>query len=494
MKKFDHVSPELRLAFARTAARKCYCAYVALAHMGMWEPGRLHKFLCDTVQRFLETVTGNPYDILGISVPPQHGKSQAITETLPGWYLGMYPDRRVIEVSYGDNLAGRFGRRNRRKVEEFGPPIFGVRLSKKTSEHEFEIDGHGGGMTARGVMSSIMGLPAELIIIDDPIKSRLEADSEVYRERLWEAWTDSIKSRLAAGGKVILIQTRWHEDDLYGRLEKTDKFFRGINIPCEAEENDPLGRAPGEALAPEIGKDDKWLAAFKESYKDGERSWNALYQGRPSSQEGNILLRRWWKRYERDPSEVEAWCDRVILSVDCSFKDTENGSRVCIQCWGKKYANMYLLDAVTRPMGFSETVKAVSAMKRSHPSASPILVEEKANGAAVIEALRLTFPGVVPVNPKGGKIARAYAVQGVLESGNVYLPEVSDFAGDFIEECASFPYGAFDDRVDCFTQAANRLLTHASGPSPERDPAFPFKVDSGPSAGGAMGGVYIDVV
>jgi predicted phage terminase large subunit-like protein len=446
------------------------------------------------VQCFTETETGHPYDILGISVPPQHGKSQAITETLPSWYLGKHPDKRVIEISYSDDFAGFFGRRNRAKVEEFGQSIFGVRLSGKTREREFEISGRAGGMISHGVMGGITGHPADLIIIDDPIKSRLEADSEAYRERLWGEWQSSIKTRLAAGGKVILIQTRWHEDDLYGRLAKSDKFFGGVNIPCEAEEGDVLGRAPGEALAPEIGKGNEWLAAFKGSYADGERAWNALYQGRPSSQSGNILLRRWWRRYKDEPARIEAMCDQVIISADCAFKDSEDGSRVAVQCWGKKYANMYLLDAVARPMGFSDTLRAVLDMKRSHAGASLILVEEKANGAAVIEALRKSFPGVVPVNPKGGKVARAYAVQGALESGNVYLPEVSDFVGDFVEECASFPYGAFDDQVDCFTQAVNRLLSYASALPNGADPAFPFNVNPGPPLSGAMGGAKIDVV
>jgi predicted phage terminase large subunit-like protein len=487
-------TPELKAIFAREIARRSLGAYAALAHRGLWVPGRLHKFLCDTVQDFVEEDTGHPYDVLGLSVPPQHGKSQSVTEVLPSWYLGRHPDRKVIEISYNDDFAAYFGRRNRQHITDFGPFVFGIHLGANASEHSFELAGRKGRMISCGLGGGITGNAADLIVMDDPIKSRLEADSEVYRARLWDLWQNSVKSRLSAGGKVILIQTRWHEDDLYGKLEKTEEFFRKINIPCEAEENDLLGRAPGEALAPEIGKGEAWLAAFKASYKDGMRAWNALYQGRPSSQEGNILLRRWWRLYKESTEEKEAFCDNVILSVDCAFKDSEDGSRVAIQCWGQKYANSYLLDAVARPMGFSDTIKEILLMKRTHPRASLILIEEKANGAAVIETLRKYFPGVVGVTPKGGKVARAYAVQGSLESGNVYLPEASDFADDFMEECASFPYGTFDDQVDAFTQAQNKLITFASKLPEDTDPLFPYRVEGEAPKSGALGKEKIDVV
>jgi predicted phage terminase large subunit-like protein len=487
-------TPELRAVFAREAARRSLGAYAALVHRGLWVPGRLHRFLCDTVQGFVEEDTGHPYDVLGLSVPPQHGKSQSITEVLPSWYLGRHPDKRVMEISYNDDFAAYFGRRNRQNVADFGGFVFGISLGANAGEHSFELAGRKGRMISCGLGGGITGNAADLIVMDDPIKSRLEADSEVYRARLWDLWQNSIKSRLSAGGKVILIQTRWHEDDLFGRLEKTENFFKKINVPCEAEEDDLLGRVPGEALAPEIGKGEAWLAAFKASYRDGERAWNALYQGRPSSQAGNILLRKWWRFYAETPEEKEAFCDNVIISVDCAFTDSEDGSRVAVQCWGQKYANSYLLDAIARPMGFSDTIKEILTMKRTHPAVSAILVEEKANGAAVIETLRRYFPGVVGVTPKGGKVARAYAVQGALESGNVYLPKNSEFSGEFVEECASFPYGAFDDQVDAFTQAQSRLMTFSSRLPEESDPIFPYHIKESAPGSGALGKEKIDVV
>jgi hypothetical protein len=231
----------------------------------------------DLVEGRLKNEEGEEYLGLILSVPPQHGKSECITATLPSWYLGKYPERRVIEVSYGDDLAQVFGRRNKQKIEEYGEEIFGIRLSKNTrSETEFEIEGHKGSMISRGIMSGITGRSSDLVILDDPIKNRMEAESQTYRDRVWDEWQNSIKTRLSAKGKVIVIQTRWHEDDLAGRLSRNyPKRFKYINIPCEAEENDILGRKPGDALFPEIGKDKAWLQKFKEDYVNDPTKWLA---------------------------------------------------------------------------------------------------------------------------------------------------------------------------------------------------------------------------
>ena len=245
-----------------------YAAYVQYVHRGRWIPGKHLLFICQKVQDFIETETGHPYDILILQMPPQHGKSMAITETLPSWFLGRWPEKRVIEASYNEAYAQRFGRRTRDKIKEFCGDLFGIEISKdKDSNNEFELSNGIGGMISRGIMSGITGNPAELIIIDDPIKNREEADSENNREKQWDEWQNSIKTRCAAGAKVIVIMTRWHEDDLAGRMQIAEKnFVTSINLPCEAEENDPLGREIGDPLFPEIGKDKEWLRQFKQSH------------------------------------------------------------------------------------------------------------------------------------------------------------------------------------------------------------------------------------
>ena len=185
-----------------------YAAYCSYVHRGMWTPSRFHKYLCYTVQGFLEEKTGHALDILIISTPPQHGKSITITETLPSWYLGRNPTHRVIEISYNEDFAQKFGRRNRFKIKEFGE-IFGIETAKSPdSNTEFELSNNIGGMISRGVLSGVTGNPANLMIIDDPIKTREEADSETTRDKIWDEWLNSFRSRLAPGAKVILIMTR----------------------------------------------------------------------------------------------------------------------------------------------------------------------------------------------------------------------------------------------------------------------------------------------
>lgn len=445
-----------------------YRAYVYYVHEGRWKPGKAASYLCERVQAFLERDSGAAYEVLLISLPPQHGKSMTITETLPSWYLGRNPENRVIEISYSEDFAQLFGRRNKAKIERFGD-VFGVRLAKSPNNNtEFELDNQIGGMISRGILSGVTGRPANLMIIDDPIKTRQEADSETIRNRLWDEWENSFKTRLAAGAKVILIQTRWHEDDLAGRMLRREKRLEVINLPCEAEKKDLLGRMPGEALCPEIGKGNDWLREFKRSYesKEGSRAWNALFQGRPTSAEGNLLRREWWRYYDTPPQMVEE-----ILSVDAAFKDGDDNDFVAIQAWGKRGADMYLLDAVKAHLDFPGTVREILRMRRARPRVRLVLVEDKANGSAIIQVLRTKIPGVVAVNPEGGKVARANAVSGAIESGNVWLPKFAPFTGDFVEECSAFPNGAHDDQVDCMTQALNRFMywTANEPPPPDED-------------------------
>lgn len=466
-------------------ARRIYWRYVEYVHEGRWIPSRHLIYICDRVQALIEDRLDK--QILVLQMPPQHGKSQSITETLPSWYLGKFPERRVIEASYGEDLAQRFGRRNKEKIERFGKQLFGIELSKKTaSATEFELSNGIGSMISRGIMSGITGQPADLIIIDDPIKNRQEADSETYRERLWEEWLNSLKTRLSASGKVILIMTRWHEDDLAGRIIKEEgEKVEVINLPCEAEENDLLGRIPGESLFPEIGKDNEWLKQFKYSYINdssggGLRAWLALFQGRPTAQEGNMLKRHWWKYWKpkgmdlppvtvKMPNgelmnvyaeELPDYFDEQLQSWDCTFKDEKDNDFVCGQVWGRRLANYYLLDLHNDRMDIVQTIKAILIYTTKWPQTLMKLVEDKANGPAVIQLLRTRIPGLIAVTPEGGKIARASAVSTAIESGNVYIPHPAlyPWVNQFLEQCSSFPQGKNDDMVDAMTQALNKLI------------------------------------
>ena len=439
---------EQQLAIA--LMRENYASYCYFVHKGKWIDTHFHKFLANKIQSFVETYTGNPYDILVLSCPPQHGKSLTVTETFPSWYVGKYPDRRCIIACYNDDFAGKFGRRNKAKIDEAGQFIFNIRL-KKSSDRDMEIADHDGGIITRGIMAGITGNAGDLIIIDDPVKNRLEADSSTYRERLWEEWENSIMTRTQAGTKIVIIQTRWHEDDLAGRVIANENFVEVVNIPVEAEENDILGRNIGDSLCPEIGKDNKWLQEFKQRYADGKRAWNALYMGRPTSAEGNMFKREWWKYYTKLPEHIQL----VGISVDATFKDNDTSDFVAIEVWGKLNGDYYLMDLIKRRMDFPETLKAIRHIADKYPQRHSILVEDKANGSAIISMLKHEIGGIIPITPKESKIARANAITGIVEAGNVYLPEYADYTGEFVEEFASFPNGVHDDLVDACTQFIN---------------------------------------
>lgn len=438
-------------------ARREYASYVEYVNRGMWKRGKAVEYVCGKIQEFVERKTGNAYDILVISMPPQHGKSMSITEALPSWYLGRNPTHRVIEISYSEDFALLFGRRNRQKIKEFGKAIWGIELADTpNSNTEFELSNNIGGMISRGIMSGVTGRPCDLMIIDDPVKNQKEADSQTYRSTLKTEWNSSFKSRFAAGAKIILIQTRWHEDDLAGYVIKSEKHVEVVNLPCEAEDNDQLGRSKGDALAPEIGKDKGWLESFKQGYitAEGQRTWLALYQGRPTAQEGNTFKRSWWNMYTKEELPE---CPVNVLSVDATFKDKETSDYVAIQVWGKWNNRYYLKYRLKEKLNFPSTILAIKRIVQKFPNITFKLIEDKANGSAIISVLRQQIDGIVAINPEGGKVARANAVSYLAEAGNVYLPKDDPTIEDYIDELGKFPNAENDDEVDATTQALNKL-------------------------------------
>ncbi len=439
--------------FGRSLCRESYCAYLYHVHRGAWKPSPFHTWLADTVQDFIEKKTENAYDILEISVPPQHGKSMSITETLPSWYIGNYPDNKCILISYNEMFAGKFGRRNKQKIEEFGEDIFNIQLAKST-DTEMEFEGKRGSIISRGILSGITGNPANLMIIDDPVKNREEADSPTTREKIYAEWESSMRTRLAPGAKVIVMMTRWHDGDLFGELSRKEPNCTIINIPCEAEENDILGRSPGEPLCPEIGKGMQWLKQIKEAHNGGNRTWYALYQGKPAVDGGNIIKEKWWKYYSELPEKF----DYTVISVDCAFKDNKNNDYVAIGIWGKSGADAYLIDLVREHLDFMETVEAIITVTNKYPERKAIYIEDKANGSAVISALRRHISGIIPVTPKDSKLSRVNSILDYIEAGNVYIPKFAAFKDMFVSECSLFPNGEHDDMVDQMTQALEKLM------------------------------------
>lgn len=444
----------------RELARKSYRRYLYYVHGDLWKRTRMSDYLADEIQKFVEENTGNAYDVLIIKTPPQHGKSMTITESFPSWYLGRFPRNRVILASYNDDTAKRFGRKNIEKVEQFGTTLFGLEKGYIWTTTEFELSNGWGRVISRGVMSGITGNPANLLIIDDPIKNREEADSETYRGKLWAEWQNTLKSRLAAGAKVIVIMTPWHEDDLAARLGRMEANVKEIRLPVEAEELDLLGRAVGDSLCPELGKDNRWLAQFKDSYindpkEGGLRAWQALYQCSPRVEGGNVVKREWWKRYS--PRDITTF-GTTVISVDATFKDKESNDFVAIEVWSKRGAFYYGRYCLNRHMDFPATMQAIRTIRRLFPETLYVLIEDKANGSAIIQTLRHEFPGVIAINPKGGKVSRVNAVSPAIESGNVFLPDGELWTEEFIDQFTGFPAVPHDDMVDACSQALGFLL------------------------------------
>lgn len=445
----------------RELARRSYAYYLEYTGGPAWIRTRFSHFVADAVQKFVDAETDKAYEILIIESPPQHGKSMTVTENFPSWYLGKHPGKSVITASYDSDYAEKFCRRNKEKIKAYGGRLFNLSIGAIDRAGEFEISGGRGQYIARGIMAGITGNPANLIIIDDPIKNQQEADSPAYKARLWEEWQSSIKSRLAAHSKVVLIMTPWTEDDLAARIMRTEKNYTLLRFPVEAEEEgDLLGRAPGDSLCPEIGKDNAWLADFKASYladpQGGRRAWTALFQCSPRVEGGNMVHRDWWKHYH--PDEIARFATEIV-SVDATFKDKETSDFVSIQVWGKLGNDYYLRYCLKKRLNFPDTLNALRTVSALYPTAKATLIEDAANGSAIIQVLQRSM-FVIPVTPLGGKISRVNAVSPAIQSGHVFLPYPEDapWVEDYIDEWSAFPNGKNDDQVDCSSQALHYLI------------------------------------
>lgn len=494
-------------------AKENYAAYVEYVHVydKRFKLAPFQRYICDCIDKLLNNELlndkGVPYEGIVVEQPPQTGKTTTITATLPSYYLGKNPYDHAILLAYGEDLAVKFGRRNKQKVEEFGHVFnqadekgkvtFEFKLSSVSSAAlDFEIDKTNGGMISRGIGGAITGNPGDLIIIDDPYKNRQEADSAPYQKFVIDEWLNTIQTRASAKCKYVVVHTRWNEDDLIGYLlqNEPDKWFE-VRFPAIAEEDEPhIGRKLGEALLPEAGKDIAWLIKKRESYeKDpmegGVRAWNALYQQRPSSVEGNMIRRDYWKRFtltlemqERGyfPVKVQSW--------DCALKDTSDP--VAGQVWGKRGANYYMIDHKGGRMDIVKTMNGIVEWDKKHPDAMAKLIEDKANGPAAMRILRDKISGLIPVNPgTKSKAERVSMVLPLWQAGNVYIPDRIEtspgifepclWANDIIEQCAAFKPDKKvqrDDEVDACSQALNWLYFQpANLPESEQHYNFDFE-------------------
>lgn len=442
------------------------CRPDALAHVATRGRHRLAPHLALLADEFVRIASGESRFVI-VSMPPRHGKTEQVSRWGAAWLLAMRPDWRVILASYEATFAASHGlaaRDNLAQVGEWFAHVHGapIRIDPAYSaRNAWRIEGHpAGGMMTAGVGGAITGKGANVLIIDDPVKNAAEAYSQVIRDAHWQWWQTTARTRLEPGGSALVVMTRWHDDDLAGRLLADDPdLWTEIRIAavCDDPATDPLGRQEGEALWPER-YDTAALDAIRRAV--GSVTWQALYQGRPTAAEGDVFLRKWWKTYHHAPKDF----DVVYASWDAAFKATDGSDYVVGQVWGRKGARYYLLDQVRARMSFTQTRQAVVELDEKHPQIAAHLVEDKANGPAIIDSLREVVSGIVAVDPKGSKEARARAVAPLVEAGNVYVPDPSHhpWVVAFLDECASFPRGTHDDQVDAMSQALRRL--HRSAP------------------------------
>lgn len=408
---------------------------------------------------------------LVVSMPPRHGKSELTGHYMPAWYVGKYPGREMILISYEARFAAEWGGKAREVVTEFGPPIFGIHIDDANSardnwragkpramagntSHWESADFAYSIMRTAGVNGPITGKGAHILIVDDPVKNQDDVMTQNAREKSWNWWRSTAYTRLMKGGSAIVVQTRWHMDDLAGRLieqsENGEEHWDVINLPAIAEENDPLGREPGEALWPDMFPIER-LEQIKAVL--GPYWFAALYQGRPTPLEGGILKREWMKNRYKDPPAMQ----RVVQAVDAAFKTGIGNDFSVIATWGTDGINYYLLDIWRARVEFPELKAAIrDNFYKWNPSG--VYVEDAASGQSIIQEMqRETMIPVIGKPVMGNDISRAHAISGIFEAGKAKLPMHAPWLAEWIEEHVAFPNHTHDDQVTTSYYALEEL-------------------------------------
>ncbi len=411
-----------------------------------------HHFI---VARALERVLRGEIDRLMIFMPPRHTKSELATRRFPAFYLGNYPDRFVISASYNSDLATDFGRDVRDIVnDEFYQAIFPqVQLRQDAKAANRWFTNQGGSYVAAGIGTGITGRGAHLGLIDDPFKDRKEAESKTIRDSVWDWYRSSFYTRLMPHAAIVITLTRWHDDDLAGRLIK--EMTQGkdqweiVRLPALAEPGDPMGRVPGQPLWPQ------WypkatLQRIKEAI--GSYEWLSLYQQRPVAEEGNIFKKSWWRFYREMPP-----FSFICLSWDTAHEEKKEADDSVCTAWGIHEREIYLFDWFRAKLDYPTLKRKAEALYARHrPNA--VLIEDKSSGKPLQQELRKnSVMPVIPIKPEGDKVARAHAVTPIVEGGRVKLPEWASWTDEYIDEMSRFPQGEHDDTVDSTTQALSYL-------------------------------------
>lgn len=392
-----------------------------------------------------------------ISMPPRHGKSQLVSEYYPAWRAGIYPDRRVILTSYEADFAASWGRKARQLLEQHGH-LFGVKVSSDSSAaNRWDIAGRDGGMITAGVGGPITGKGADDLIIDDPIKNYEDAHSETMREKTWQWFTSTAYTRLEPNANVIVIATRWHMDDLTGRIlrELPHERWEEIIFPAIATDADVLGRKPGDALWPQ-----RYSVQALESIRKtiGNYQFSALYQQCPTPPEGEMFKRHWFPQVNAAPMDAE-YCRAWDKAGTTAGGDHTAGVLLCKGSDGI----WHLVDVVRGQWSSWERnkiIKTTSFADAAQYQRYSVVVEiEPGSGgkeSGEITVKELAGLAVKADRVTGDKETRARPFAAQCEAGNVRMVRGS-WNRMYLDELCSFPNGVHDDMVDASSGAFNHI-------------------------------------
>lgn len=405
------------------------------------------------IRQQLADVTNGACRKLILSAPPQHGKSTAITVHYPAYRLERDHGLRVAVGGYNQRHANRFSRKTRKLIRSR------LTLDGTKAQSEWET-ANGGSYLAVGVGAGITGMPVDLMVIDDPVKSREEADSEAYRENVWEWYMDDITTRLQENAAIVIVMTRWHEDDLVGRILASEdaKNWRYINLPAIAEENDPLRRPVGAPLCPERFS----LATLEERQRILGEGFSGLYQGNPVPRGGLFFRREWFPIVDDVPGNEYGPPERVrYWDLAASVKDTACfTSGVLMARAGSRFVVEDVIRGRWIPADRNDVIKQTAKADSARPGFRKTYFEEQPGAAGLETSAKLIadLAGLAVESDRvtGDKVTRAEPLASQAKAGNVGILR-AEWCGALLAELASFPRGRFKDQIDSCSGAFNKL-------------------------------------